>query len=91
MARSQALPPIDEHQRMENLLGELRPQAPQGVSIEPEWLPQLNGWRIWVNDAGQADSVAHVRFNHLAFDLADRYGVDLDIVPVEVKAWGHFG
>lgn len=81
------LPPVDQLQRIEAMLAELRPHAPEGVSIEPEWMPQIPGWNLWVTDIGSANSAVFSRFHHLAFDLADKHSVDIDIIPVEVRHW----
>jgi hypothetical protein len=82
------LPPVDQLQRIEALLAELMPLAPEGVSIEPEWLPLIPGWNLWVTDKGSANGAVFSRFHRAAFDLADKHGVDIDIIPVDVRSWG---
>jgi hypothetical protein len=82
------LPPIDQLRRLEAMLADLMPHTPAGVSIEPEWLPQLNGWKLWLTDKGSANDVAFGHFHQQAFDLADKHGIDIDIIPVDVRSWG---
>jgi hypothetical protein len=81
------LPPVDQHQRLEAMLAELMPQAPEGVSLAPEWVPQLDGWKIWVTDTGSANDQVQGRFSQQAWELADKHGIDIDLIPVEVRDW----
>ena len=89
MPSAQALPPLDQHQRLDTLLAELKPHMPKGVSLTPEWLPDLAGWNLWLTDQGSADGADLLHFNHLALERAEKQGIDIDIIPTAVKQWGH--
>ncbi len=85
MAKAQPLPPLEQYQRLEALLAELRLATPAGVSIEPEWTPEFSSWKLWVTDDGSASGIDLIQFGRLGQDLAEKHGLDADLIPTELR------
>jgi hypothetical protein len=79
--------PAEQQKRLNAFLAELAPAVPTGIQLEPSWEPQASAWTIWVVDAGESRSSEYGRFVELGHDLADKHGLEMSLIPVEVKHW----
>jgi hypothetical protein len=85
MAKARALPPLEQYQRLEALLAELKPLTPTGVAIEPEWTPEFSSWKLWITDRGSASGADLLHFGRIGQDLVEKHGLDADLIPAELR------
>jgi hypothetical protein len=85
--RTKVLPPLAEHERLEAMLAELRPFTPEGLALQAEWQPACSAWSLWVSDQSKVSCSDQLRFNRQARELAEKHGLDIELIPVEVANW----
>jgi hypothetical protein len=73
----------DERGRLDQFLADLSPTVPVGIELEPVW--EGNGWTIWVKNHQDVDAAAYDRFVDVGHELAERHGVGMSLMPVEMK------
>ena len=80
-------PPQDQLRRLNEFLAELSPLVPPGIGLEPSWEPDSQGWMVWVANSGSTRTTIYGRFVRVGHELAERHGVEMNLVPVEARSW----
>ena len=81
-------PSPDQAARLSAFLADLAPSVPAGLELDPEWLPDDEGWNLWVTDHSGMRLAAYDAFVNATHALAYRHGIAILLIPVEVRLFG---
>jgi hypothetical protein len=80
-------PPPEYRQRLNAFLAELAPAIPTGVELDPSWEADYSGWTLWVRNHDRVGAADYDRFIEVGHELAAKHGVEMDLIPAEVRSW----